>query len=150
MEDIQNGINSNNDSSFTRAISKIIGNTKGAAVGANARVVIQQPTAFFRAAAVLSPVDLAKGLANGATKGSGWKKALKYSAIAKRKDIGGFEISSPRQIGEILFDNRSRLRKFNDALSEPAGKADAVTWGRLWNACEWSTVKEHGNFCGGD
>ena len=28
-------------------------------------------------------------------------------------------------------------------LSAPAGMADAATWGRLWNACEWATAREH-------
>lgn len=143
MEDIQNGINARSDTASGYLIDKTIGNFKGAAVGANIRVVIQQPTAFFRAAAVLDPQDMARGLARGVTRGSGWKKALQYSPIAMRKDAGGFDISSPYQMTETLFDNRTNVRKLNDALSAPAGAADAVTWGKLWNACEWATAREH-------
>ena len=143
MEDIQNGINAPGDSPMWDIAGKTIGGFKGAAVGANIRVVIQQPTAFFRAAAVLDPQDMARGLARGATRGSGWKKALQYSPIAMRKDAGGFDISSPYQMTETLFDNRTNVRKLNDALSAPAGAADAVTWGKLWNACEWATAREH-------
>ena len=58
MEDIQNGINAPGDSPMWDIAGKTIGGFKGAAVGANIRVVIQQPTAFFRAAAVLDPQDL--------------------------------------------------------------------------------------------
>lgn len=143
MEDIQNGINAPGDSPMWDIAEKTIGGFKGAAVGANIRVVIQQPTAFFRAAAVLDPQDMARGLARGVTRGSGWKKALQYSPIAMRKDAGGFDISSPYKMTETLFDNRTNVRKLNDALSAPAGAADAVTWGKLWNACEWATAREH-------
>lgn len=143
MEDIQNGINAPGDSPMWDIAGKTIGSFKGAAVGANIRVVIQQPTAFFRAAAVLDPQDMARGLARGVTRGSGWKKALQYSPIAMRKDAGGFDISSPYKMTETLFDNRTNVRKLNDALSAPAGAADAVTWGKLWNACEWATAREH-------
>lgn len=143
MEDIQNGINARSDTASGYLIDKTIGNFKGAAVGANIRVVIQQPTAFFRAAAVLDPQDMARGLARGVTRGSGWKKALQNSPIAMRKDAGGFDISSPYKMTETLFDNRTNVRKLNDALSAPAGAADAVTWGKLWNACEWATAREH-------
>lgn len=143
MEDIQNGINAPSDSPMWDIAGKTIGGFKGAAVGANIRVVIQQPTAFFRAAAVLDPQDMARGLARGVTRGSGWKKALQYSPIAMRKDAGGFDISNPYKMTETLFDNRTNVRKLNDALSAPAGAADAVTWGKLWNACEWATAREH-------
>lgn len=143
MKDIQNGINAPGDSPMCDIAGKTIGGFKGAAVGANIRVVIQQPTAFFRAAAVLDPQDMARGLARGVTRGSGWKKALQYSPIAMRKDTGGFDISSPYKMTETLFDNRTNVRKLNDALSAPAGAADAVTWGKLWNACEWATAREH-------
>lgn len=143
MEDIQNGINAPGDSPMWDIAGKTIGGFKGAAVGANIRVVIQQPTAFFRAAAVLAPQDMARGLARGVTRGSGWKKALQYSPIAMRKDAGGFDISSPYKMTETLFDNRTNVRKLNDALSAPAGAADALTWGKLWNACEWATAREH-------
>lgn len=149
MNDIQNGINTKDFEPLTDLFSKSIGSFKGAAVGGNIRVIIQQPTAFFRAAAVLNPVDMAKGLATGVTKGNGWKKALQYSAIAMRKDAGGFDISSPYRMSETLFDTRSNVRKLNDALSAAAGKADAVTWGALWNACEWTTLRENPNITKG-
>lgn len=144
MTDIQNGINDQEFEPMSRRlVPRLVGNFKGAAVGGNIRVVIQQPTAFFRAAAVLDPQDMARGLARGVTRGSGWKKALQYSPIAMRKDAGGFDISSPYKMTETLFDNRTNVRKLNDAFSAPAGAADAVTWGKLWNACEWATAREH-------
>ena len=149
MDNIQNGINARNDSPIWGAVGKLVGTFKGAKVAANVRVILQQPTAFFRAAAVLSPTDMARGLVKGVTKGDGWKKALTYSPIAMRKDDGGFDISAPRTVYESFFDQRSVVRKINDALGEPAGKADAITWGKLWNACEWATKRDHADLAVG-
>lgn len=132
MEDIQNGLNPPSDTWFAKAINKVVGNVKGASVGANIRVIAQQPTAILRAAVVLSPADMAKGLMQT----GGWEAALEHSAIAQRKDMGGFDISSPMQIGEILFDKRTKVRKFNDFMMSGAGAADAFAWGRVWRACE--------------
>ena len=142
MTDIQNGIHDQEFEPMSRLAPRLVGNFKGAAVGGNIRVVIQQPTAFFRAAAVLDPGDMAKGLVKGVTAGDGWKKALAWSPIAMRKDAGGFDISAPAQVKQTMFDGRSWDRRLNDALSAPAGAADAVTWGRLWNACEWTVQRE--------
>lgn len=142
MEDIQNGINASSDSFFIPGINKVIGNVRAASVGANVRVIIQQPTAILRAATVLSPADMAKGMTGGVLKGDGWKKALEHSAIAKRKDMGGFDISSPAQMSEILYDNGTKLQKFNEAMMWGASKADAITWGAIWNACEWAVKRE--------
>ena len=75
MEDIQNGIRVRADTNAERSVGRIVGNAKGAAVGANLRVVLQQPTAFLRANAVISPASLSKGLVKGVTGGNGWKKA---------------------------------------------------------------------------
>ena len=79
MGDIQNGIGVKEFEPGTDKMGKFVGKFKGASVGANIRVVIQQPTAFFRAAAVLDPKDMAKGMTGGVTKGSGWEKALEHS-----------------------------------------------------------------------
>lgn len=143
MDNIQNGISAPMDDPMTRIAVKGIGSFKSAAVGGNLRVWLLQPTSLFRASFVLPAEDISRGLVKGATKGNGWKKALKYSPIAMRKDNGGFDISNPRSMKEQLFDGRSRIRKFNDALSAPAGIADAWAWGKLWNACEWTTARRH-------
>lgn len=142
MDNIQNGINLKEFGPMTDFAGKAISGFKGAAVGGNIRVVIQQPTAFFRAAAVLDPADMAKGLVKGVKGQGGWSRALEYSPIAMRKDNGGFDISAPYTMKETLFDTRTAVRKLNDTLSAPAGAADAVTWGRLWNACEWTVHRE--------
>ena len=142
MGDIQNGIGTKDFEPATGAMGKFVGKFKGASVGANIRVVIQQPTAFFRAAAVLDPKDMAKGMTGGVTKGSGWEKALEHSPIAMRKDVGSFDISSPYTLKDRFYGKEGVTNKLNDLAGAAAGKADAATWGKLWNACEWQVKRE--------
>lgn len=141
MSDIQNGIDHGRGSDTERLVNRIVGNTKAAAVGANLRVVIQQPTAFFRASAVMDPASLTRGLFSGVTGGNAWEKAQQWAGIARIKEAGGFDQGSRRSIGNELYDDRSRIEKLNDAAGWLAGRADAVTWGRLWNAAEWETKR---------
>lgn len=143
MDDIQNGIGTKDFEPITGKMGKFVGKFKGASVGANIRVVIQQPTAFFRAAAVLDPKDMAKGMAGGVTKGSGWEKALEHSPIAMRKDVGSFDISSPYTLKDRFYGKEGVTNKLNDLAGAAAGKADAATWGKLWNACEWQVKREN-------
>lgn len=145
MGDIQNGIKTKDFEPLTDKFAKGIGSFKGAAVGANVRVVIQQPSAFFRASAVLDPADMARGLTGGVTKGNGWEKALTHSPIAMRKDVGSFDISSPYTLNDRFYGKEGIANKINDKTGAPAGKADAVTWGALWNACEWQVKRERPN-----
>lgn len=142
MGDIQNGIGTKDFEPVTGAMGKFVGKFKGASVGANIRVVVQQPTAFFRAAAVLDPKDMAKGMTGGVTKGSGWEKALEHSPIAMRKDVGSFDISSPYTLKDRFYGKEGVANKLNDLAGAAAGKADAATWGKLWNACEWQVKRE--------
>lgn len=149
MGDIQNGIKVKDFEPLTDKFAKGVGSFKGAAVGANVRVVIQQPTAFFRASVVLNPADMAKGITGGVTKGNGWEKAVKYSPIAMRKDVGSFDISSPYTLNDRFYGKEGIANKINDKAGAPAGKADAVTWGALWNACEWQVKRERPNLRAG-
>ena len=150
MRDLQNGLNSTGTDT-TRLVEKLVGNAKGASVGFNARVVIQQPTAYFRAAAILDPSTMAKGMAGGATEGSGWEKAKRYAPIASIKDTAGFDQSSRYSIAQNIYGGEGGLReKLNDWSGWAAGKADAVTWGAIWNACEWTVVNEGGYERGSD
>ena len=142
MRDVQNGM-VKNASATTRAVERIVGNTKGAAVGANLRVVIQQPTAYFRAAVVLDPENMTKGLGNGVTKGNGWDKARKWAPIAGIKDTSGFDQGSRYTIArEVYGTDGSFMSWLSDKSMSLAGKADAVTWGKIWNACEWQVAAD--------
>lgn len=150
MKDIQNGISMPADDAMSGIVNKAIGNVRKAAVASNIRVVVQQPTAYLRAAVVLSPENMIEGLVKGATKGNGWKKAVKYAPIAAIKKVGGFEVSSnPKQLSEILYSSETKKGKAISFAKEfptfGAGAADAITWGAIWNACELQVEKTKTN-----
>ncbi len=150
MRDVQNGMGSTGTDT-TRFIEKMVGGVKGASVGFNLRVVIQQPTAYVRAAAILDPSTMAKGIVGGATEGSGWEKAKKYAPIASIKNTAGFDQSSRYSIAQNVYGGEGGVMdKLNDWSGWAAGKADAVTWGAIWNACEWTVVNEGGYEKGSD
>jgi hypothetical protein len=150
MRDVQNGM-VKSASSTTRTVERIVGNTKGAAVGANLRVIIQQPTAYCRAAVVLEPENMTKGLTKGATAGNGWDKARKWAAIAGIKDTSGFDQGSRYTISREVYGSDGNVREWlNDKSMALAGKADAVTWGKIWNACEWQVAANTNTEVGSD
>lgn len=150
MRDMQNGM-VKNSSDTTRSIERIVGNTKGAAVGSNWRVIIQQPTAFFRAAVILDPENMAKGIAKGVTDGNGWDKARNWAAIAGIKDSSGFDQGSRYTIArEVYGSSDSVMDKLSDWSSRAAANADAITWGRIWNACEWQVAADTKTEVGSD
>lgn len=150
MRDVQNGMGSTGTDT-TRFIEKMVGGVKGASVGFNLRVVAQQPTAYVRAAAILDPSTMAKGIVGGATEGNGWEKAKRYASIASIKDTAGFDQSSRYSIAQNVYGGEGGVMdKLNDWSGWLAGKADAVTWGAIWNACEWTVVNEGGYEKGSD
>lgn len=128
MKDLNEGIRSTTGSEIAE---KMLSRYKRAAVGLNARVVLQQPTVIARAAAFIDPKYIAQGLA---TRGD-FDKVKAYAPIAQWKDWGYFQFDTGRQMKDIILDNK--------ALSEwamaGAGLADNVTWAHLWNAVEAET-----------
>lgn len=142
MRDVQNG-QKKSGLATARMIEKYVGSYKGAAVGANWRVVIQQPTAYFRAAVVLDPENMVKGVKKGVTVGNGWDKARRWAPIAGIKDTSGFDQGSRYTIArEVYGTDGGVLEWLNDKSMELAKKADEVTWGKIWNACEWQVASE--------
>ena len=105
---------------------KLLSNMKAAAVGANLRVIVQQPTAYLRAAAMIDPKYLAKGLA---TK-SDIDEMNEYAPIAYWKDLGFFEMDTARGMKDILMGKKG----LRDLAMKPAGWMDTKTWGKLWNS----------------
>jgi nicotinamide mononucleotide adenylyltransferase len=136
IEDINQGVKTKHDS-FT--LSRFTANYKAAAVGANLRVIVQQPTAILRAAAVIDP----KYLAAGALRKSNWERVKKWAPIAQWKDWGYFELDNGRLIKDIILGTDSALDRVRQAAMTPAGKADSITWGKIWTACEAEILATH-------
>ena len=105
---------------------------KAAKVGGNLRVILQQPTAILRAANMLD----AKYFLTGRNPMKGWETAKKYAPIAQWKDWGYFELDTGRSLKELIAGESNGLEAVKNMLMEPAGMADSVAWGHLWNAVE--------------
>lgn len=125
----------------SKLFDSFLRNAKIASVGANLSVIIQQPTAYLRAANEISPKYLAKAAVT--IKRGGVKKAKKYSPIAQWKSWGFYETNIGKGLNELLFGESTVKGKLQEASLWAAGKADELTWGKLWNACELETQDLH-------
>lgn len=131
LADIANGAGTDD----TGLTSGFVGAYKAAAIGANIRVIIQQPTAILRALEMIDPKYMA-GLRNPM---KAFDRAKKYSPIAQWKDWGYFDINTGRKMKDVLFENPSKLEKLRQVSMALAGKADSFAWGILWGAVEAET-----------
>ena len=110
----------------------LIRNFKVAAVGANIRVAIQQPTAYLRAAAVMNPKYLLKGLLSKPAS----KEAIDNCPIAKWKSWGFYETSMGITMKQLITGQQTVVDKIREKSMWLAGIGDELTWGTLWNACK--------------
>lgn len=111
---------------------KLISGYKASAVAANMRVVIQQPTAYFRAANLINPVYLTEAmLPQNIAKYSKW---MSDSEIAQWKSWGYYETSIGKSLKEIVTGQNTFKDKITNAAMAPAGVADDLTWRVLYTA----------------
>ena len=110
----------------------LIRNFKVAAVGANIRVAIQQRTAYLRAAAVMNPKYLLKGLLSKPAS----KEAIDNCPIAKWKSWGFYETSMGITMKQLITGQKTVVDKIREKSMWLAGVGDELTWGTLWNACK--------------
>lgn len=115
----------------------MVGRYKAAAVGANLRVAIQQPTSIARAAYVIDPRYLARGMA---MKG-GINEAMNHSGLAVWKSLGYFDTNIARNMRDQIKHTETAFDKFTDKSMKLAELGDKVTWGAIWNAAKLE-VKE--------
>lgn len=112
------------------AVNKLVSHGKAAAVGANLSVAIQQPTAYVRAADMISPKYLTEGL----TKKSDIELVKKWCPIAEWKSWGFYETDVGRGLNDLIVDQSNALERATEKSMILAEKADEWTWGKLWNA----------------
>lgn len=122
--------------------SNLLRNAKSAAVGWNLRTAIQQPTAYFRAAAEIDPKYLAQGLKPVVSKEE-WTQVQKYSPIAWWKDQGFFDINTGRSMKSMLIGADTTKEKMINKSMDLAGKGDELAWKRLWIATKAETAALH-------
>lgn len=120
-------------SDFDKTIKKMVGVTKSALIWGNMKVVAQQPTAYFRALNVIDPKYLADPKV---FKKGGVEKAMKHCPTAMYKSWGFYTTDVGRSARNLILNTGTIYDKAKDFGFFLAGKADELTWGRLWNACE--------------
>lgn len=124
------------DSDFAKMLVR---NMKVASVGANLRVIVQQPTAYLRAGNSLSM----KYLLNPAVfKKTDKGTIYKYAPIALWKSWGNYEMDTGKTMYEQMIAP-TKAAKTKELLMAGAGWADEVTWSRLWNACVLEAKDKH-------
>lgn len=116
--------------------NKALTTFKKAKVGANLRVLVQQPTAIVRAADMVDPKYILAGLKQKAN----YEELFENSEIAYWKSLGFFETDTARSMKDILMGNDKWLDK---ATMDMYGKADDFAWGHLWNAIKLEQADAH-------
>jgi len=108
-----------------------------AQIAFNARVVIQQPMAVTRAAMLLSPAKLAKGLAMSATHLQKLAAEMEeHSGIAAWKQLGFYDTNISRGLTELIKQNPSFGDRVTEAGTKGAETADRLTWAAMWYAAK--------------
>ena len=137
MQDINGVSAAPSQTGYGRLTKTMVRNWKVAKVGANLRVAIQQPTAYTRAAAVISPKYLTAALAYDVGRlNQGMERAERNCGIAKWKSWGYFETNIGQTMKSVLTGERDTLDKVREISTIAAEYGDKLTWGTLWNACE--------------
>ena len=119
---------------------------KTASVGNSLRVAHLQLTSYPRAALVLSPESLALGL----TKIPNINRAKKYCGIALWKSFGFYDTNISRSIEDQMKGVTNVKQKLIELSLKGAEWGDAITWGALWNACEYEVAKTTKNKVGSE
>ena len=124
--------------------SLLVSAQKAAAIAGNLSVVIQQPTAIMRACAVLDIDLIAKGIAIAAPHPlKSAEEAQTHSEIAWWKSQGFFETNMGKSMDEIITGRSTAKDKLVELTMKPAGVADDLTWGAIWEATKQWTKKFH-------
>lgn len=129
MEDMNGAESGGRGEEFSK---KMMSNYKVAAVAANLRVAILQPTAYVRASCVIDPKYLLRGLSMKPQLG----KAKQHCGMALWKSLGFYDTSITKGVQELIKHEESVADKIKDYSMKLAEWGDSITWGYLWNACE--------------
>ena len=123
---------------------KLLSNYKIAAVGANLRVALLQPTSYVRATTVLKPQYMVGIVPSKAA----YQEAIKYSGTAVWKSLGYYDTDIARGMrGQIQHDDTWK-DKVAEASMKAAELGDQLTWSMLWTACKRQAKGENGSLQG--
>ena len=116
--------------------AKAISKYKRAAVAANLRVAMLQPTSYVRASAVIDHKYLAKALTKKVITKAEGQEMLQYSGVALWKEMGFFDTDVGRSIRDQIKGKGSKIEDLVDKSMAAAQAGDKITWERLWLACK--------------
>lgn len=137
MKDLNGMSDKPSQTGFERLTGSLTRTWKVAKVGANLRVIIQQPTSYLRAAAVISPKYLTQALSQApAHLKEGIRNAEKYSAISQWANWGFFETNLGQSMRSVMIGDQAARERLQELATAPAGAMDRMTRGVLWLACE--------------
>lgn len=119
-------------------------NMKIASVGANLRVIIQQPVSYLRAADEIGVGYLMGALVPSKTE---FQKVYEYAPIAQWKEWGNYEMNVGRTMKELLI-GQNFYESFLEKSMIAAGIMDKLTWGRIWRAAELEVKKKYPELTG--
>jgi hypothetical protein len=121
-------------------ISKLTGLFKKSAVFASASVVVQQPSAIARAAALVD----SKYFVGKPTKGKHkekWAEVKKYAPVAIIKEMGYFDTGMGQSTVEWLKGEKTLRDKIDDIASKAPALADEYSWCVIWDAVKRETLQ---------
>ena len=127
---------------YDTAALKFLHRYNSAAIAYNARVVIQQPTAIARAAMILSPAKLTKGLGMSTLHLRKLADEMEaHSGIAAWKRLGFYDTNISRGLTELIRQTPSVMDTVMDVGTAGAELADRYTWAAMWYAAKDSVKR---------
>lgn len=120
---------------------------KSAAVSFNVSTAAKQPLSYVRAAAVISPKYLKRGMHLSTRGGEAHSQMMKYSGIGVKKNMGYSDVGVARNLGAQIGYEKENLKKaiqdFNELGMYGAAKMDEITWDALWIACREEVLEKN-------
>lgn len=136
-----NGTAARGDSYDSRGI-KALHLFNRAQVAYNVRVIVQQPAAITRAAQIISPTKLAKGLSMSAMQMKTLAAEMEaHSGIAAWKGLGFYDTNISRGLTALIKHDQSFAGKVTEVGMTGAEQADRFTWAAMWYACKDSVKR---------
>ena len=119
------------------AVGKWVSRYKIAAVAANLRVIVLQPTSYLRVSAVMKHRYLLKEIKDIPQLNKAVERMNKYSGVSLWKNELGFrDVNISRSLADKIKHADTIGDKVTDIAMKGAELADKITWANIWLACE--------------
>lgn len=131
-------LNGNQESGRNETVlKKLTRGYKTSAVAGNLQVMLLQPIAITRASLKIDEKYIAKGMVSFGKIKHGIEMMQKYSGIAVWKDLSLFDTNVSRGLDSHIKQDATTYDKVIEKSMKGAEWADKITWGAIWNACEF-------------